>query len=138
MSGDRVGEGGVNELWDRLREYRDDQKDLQGEMLADRRVGEERHTQATAATREIKGEIVTLHSLMMQQGATLTEIAGGQRSILQTMEAADKERIRTAEALAAADKARLDRESGPWITPSRVIGFMITIAALIAYIPRTV
>lgn len=133
MSGDRVGEGGVNDLWDRLREYRDHAKDLQGEMLADRRVGEERHRQNTQATAEIKGEISVLHGLVMQQGATLTEINSGQRSILQTMESDRSTRIETAAALEAAEKARRDKADGPWVTPNRVIGLALGVAALLAY-----
>ena len=132
--GERVGEGDINAVWNRLHEYRDDHKDLAAEMLGDRRVGEERHLNNGALFTELKSEISSIHSLLTQQGSTLSVIADGQRSILQTMSSDQKTRIETAAALEAAEKARRSKDGDQWQTPMRIITAVFVSLAIIGYL----
>lgn len=111
----------IRDLRKRSHEHGNHISRIEGEMLADRRVAEERHRTMEAANKEFKSDIATLTAMITQQTATMNQIEQGQKSILQTMDSDRQTRIETAAALEAADKARRERKDEPWITPNRVI-----------------
>lgn len=106
---------------------------LEGEMLADRRVADERHRQIESDNREIKADLSGLSQLVSSQNETMQTISQGQQSIIQRMDSDRDTRIATAQALEDAEKARRDRNDGPWVTPNRVIGIVSVLLAIAVY-----
>ena len=123
----------IRELRKRAHEQGNHITRLEGQMLADRLVGEERHRQVESTNREFKSALEAVSSLLTEQGRAMTEISQGQQSILQTMESDRQTRIETAAALEAAEKARRDRNAEPWVTPNRVIATVLGVAGVLAY-----
>ncbi len=126
----------LKEIRERLHSQGNHISMLEGQMLADRMVAEERQKNTDENNKEVKAQLGSLHKMVSNQGATMSAISQGQHSILQTMESDRTTRIETASALEAAEKARRDRNSEPWITPNRVIGLMVMILAIAAYLNR--
>ena len=124
----------VSELRKRLHDQGNAQMRLEGEMLADRRVAEERHRQAQSQNQEIKADLSNLSGLVTGQGNTMSGIQQDVRSVLQRMDADEQARLKTAAALQAADDARRQADAAPWVTPNRVLGFLATAAAVLAFI----
>ncbi len=123
----------LSDLRKRLHQMGNKLMTLEGQALADRMVADERHRQTESQSAEIKTNIASLTVLVTGQGSTLNEIANGQQRITQRLDSDEKTRITTASALVDAEKARRERFAEPWVTPNRVIGLVLGLAAIIGY-----
>lgn len=132
----RVSEDRIRDLTDRLHKQGNRVSSIEGQMLADRMVGDERYRQVEANTVGVRGELSSLTALVTQQSAAMNEVSQGQKSILQTMVSDRQTVIATAAALAEADRARHARNAEPFLNANRVIVLALGVAALLAYLSR--
>ncbi len=126
----------IKELRGRIHKQGNNISRLEGQMLADRMVSEERYRQVDTNTKVMRGELASLTALVTAQTTAMGEITHGQKSILQTMVSDRQTVIATAAALAEADRARHARSQEPFLTANRVIMLALGVAAILAYLSQ--
>jgi len=124
----------IKELRARIHKHGNNVSRIEGVMLADRMVNEERYRQVEANTVGMRSELASLTTLVTAQSAAMSEVSHGQKSILQTMVSDRQTVVATAAALAEADRVRRDRESQPFLTANRVIALALGVAGILAYL----
>jgi hypothetical protein len=123
----------INELRSRLHKQGDKLMALEGQMLADRMVAEERHRQTESNSKDIRRDVSDLSKLITAQGESMNAIVNGQERIEQRLDNDAQTRIATASALEDAENARRRKSEQPWITPNRVIMTVLGVLGIAAY-----
>lgn len=122
----------IKELRKRLHDQGNQISRLEGQMLADRMIAEERNKQNESKNKEIRDDLAVISGMVTNQANVINEINQGQKAIIQKMELDERARHDTAKALREAEEERRKKRDEPWITPNRVIALVLGLSAVVA------
>jgi len=127
-----------DELRRRIESHSKELAVLSAQLLADRMVNQERHRQHGREQESMRFDLKEFSAKIDNIGKMLSDVSEGQRSIRQSLAAADVARVDTAKALKDADEARRTRDDLPWVTPSRVLLIITGAVAVLSVITQLV